>query len=908
MLDAAFPNYTLTSNQTEVGFYIFVLAYTSFCFFLIAPLVAWSRTNEKKQSLDEEPTVKEKGVESEPPEAAPANVPKADASAMSSSGVMISAKPSAAVSSLASGSQAAPSGRSRQLSVRSGRSGLGLMLFFDRVAASEYPDGDPDFQSRLQGTGPSNTVVSKSGTAPSSSGSGAPSAATTSRLHGASPSSKKLPSLVLDVGGRRWKNRRPIGRLDVIQNAIVYEQRAGSAVSGLTMSTVAHKRSLPTSKRPPKGISDLASSVLEEQSHQDVIRGGSSVASGSHPSFLVSTTSRGPMLHYHRARFLRRPSRAGSHSAASEKSIERSVMSSILDDISPNDAADANDPGRGNVFLQPQPDLDSSELRCCGIFESLLVLAAPGEERTRVVQSSLPLALGAMSEAVYRLVTAAFVSRYLGTESMIAYLLVGLFARLTSEELSGAIIDAASSFVQACLFSVGMPEDARHDLAGQYVQLAIVLQVVLGIPLLVVWALTMEDVVNWLVQSDSIAELASNYAQVVVFYYLVQSVSRTCTVVFHICGHEHFESVIDAATSTLQVVVVACVVALVDDATLKTVGYIQVLIGIAGAVAKIMFPVMRGWMKPFRKGLLGQFAPLRNRQGFRQLVRAVVPLCLGTILEYGEWEVLTLCLRHSGPAEVAAWALLGAIWDILEALTEGIGEAAAIQVAYLLAAIQPERARKLANTVIYLAVVQAVLVTSILYMIGRYLAVVLTTDPVLQHLMNDTIALLGLANVTMAFCQVSWSLIGAQGRFRLATSVVFAARWLVTIPMALLTILVWELDLNAISGSLVIGYATSASALTFIVLRSDWNRLARIMQDMNKPVKANDGDPSQDEIDGNGVEGNDDDHGDPFEDDSDDSSSAGFGFGVGEGSEMPSVSGKSRSSRRSKRKTSSRLT
>lgn len=886
----AFPNYVVTSNESNVGFYIFVLAYTALCFFLIAPLVTWSRHLEKKQMLeqqDEQLNIKgEKVAEVESHVVA--------GSALKSPQVVVSK--SAAVSSLASGSHAPPASTfSKQHSVRSGRSGLGLMLYLDKVAAAEYPDKDPEFQSLA---GPHTVVskVSKSGTAPSSSGSGTPSAATTSRLHGVSPSAKKLSSLVLDVGGRRWKNRRPIGRVDVIQNAISYE-RAGSAVSALSSaiskSSLQHN-GLANKARPAKGMSDLASSVLEEQQdQQESMRSG-----GGHAPITLHSLRAAP-TQYHRSRFSRRPSRAGSHSGGSVRSMERSVMSSIVDDISPNDAADANDPGRGNIFVHPTGEIDSPGLGCCsGFFESLLVLAAPGEEMRRVVQSSIPLALGAASEAVFRLTTAGFVSRFLGTESMIAYLLVGLFVRLTSEELSGAIIDATSSFVQACLFSSIAEGDVSHFLAGQYVQHAIVLQLLLGIPLLVVWVLKMEDVVYWLVQSASIAEIASDYARVVVFYYLVQSISRTCTVIFHICGHEHFESVIDVTTSMLQVIVVACVVTQVETATLVTVGYIQVLIGIAGAVAKVLFPVMRNWMKPFRRGLVGQIALLHNRQGFGQLARAMVPLCLGTVLEYGEWEVLTLCLRHLGPAEVAAWAVLGAVWDILEAMTEGIGEAAATQVAFLLAAWQPDRARKLANTVMYLAVIQSLVVTSALYMGGQYLAVLLTTDPVLQHLINNSIALMGLANVTMAFAQVSWSLIGAQGRFRLATSVVFSARWFVTIPVALLTIFVWEMDLNGTSGSLVVGYATASSALTFIVLRSDWERLARIMQEMNRPKVASEQGSERDVPD--------DDHGDPFDDDSsDDSSSAGFGFGVGGGdedSEGPStaISGKTKGSIRSK--------
>lgn len=895
----AFPDYIVTSHKTGPGYYIFVLAYTSFAFFLIAPLVAWSRNFEKKKQFEEELALASEQLQAAAATAAVTpggkskvvhtNATKPQPPGKASSNVMsVSGNKSVAVSSLSGGSLT-PSHFSKvsKNTARSGRSaGFYFLRELDKVAAAEYPDKNPDFQSHIGG---GHTVVSKSGTADTSGASQSPSAATTSRLHLPSPSTKNLSSLVLDVGGRRWKNRRPIGRVDVIHHAIHHE-RAGSSVSGISNSKQGHSTPgtrATTSKqhhrkRPgSKGMSDIASSVLSEQTHE-IMRPNSFL----HPPL----TS---MNHHHRNRFIRRPSRSGSYSAASE----RSALSSIVDDISPNDAADANDPGRGNIFVQDEnggkliQQSTNSGLRlghCSAFFESLLELTHPGEEMTRVVLSSFPLAMGAMSEAFYRLVTATFISQYLGTESMIAFLLVGLFVRLTSEELSGAIIDALSSFVQTCLFS---EEGDAARMAGQFVQHAVFLQLVLGIPLLLVWALSMEDVVFWLVQSTTIASVANDYAQVVVFYYLVQSLSRTCTVVFHICGHEHFESIIDFATSTMQLIVVAFVVATVDNATLMTVGYIQVLIGIAGAVAKVMFPVMRGWMKPFRGGMIGELAIIRSPAALKQLARAVVPLFLGTVLEYGEWEVLTLFLRHLGPAEVATWALLGAIWDVLEAMTEGIGEAAAIQVTFLLAAAQPERARKLANSAIYLAVVQAMVVTSGLYMGGRYLAVLFSSDYTIQHLLNNTIALIGLANVTMSFSQISWSLIGAQGRFRLATSVFFFSRWIVTIPLALVTIFAFFLDLNSVSGALVVGYSTASCALTFIVLRSDWERLARVMQDMNTaPEKG-----PLDMLDG-GDEDNDD--GDPFEDFDDDSDSS-DGFGIGGKFDDDTIAGRSKAAQES---------
>merc|ERR1719343_914201 len=54
-------------------------------------------------------------------------------------------------------------------------------------------------------------------------------------------------------------------------------------------------------------------------------------------------------------------------------------------------------------------------------------------------------------------------------------------------------------------------------------------------------------------------------------------------------------------------------------------------------------------------------------------------------------------------------------------------------------------------------------------------------------------------------------------------------------PCALISIFVFRLDLNALCGSLVVGYATACCALTVIVLRSDWDRLSRLMQVMNQP-------------------------------------------------------------------------
>ena len=83
------------------------------------------------------------------------------------------------------------------------------------------------------------------------------------------------------------------------------------------------------------------------------------------------------------------------------------------------------------------------------------------------------------------------------------------------------------------------------------------------------------------------------------------------TALFHICGHEHFESIIDFVASALQMVAIACVVALKRNSNLTTVAHIQVLVGFFACVAKVGYPIFKGWEKPFRDGLACSLAPFQ---------------------------------------------------------------------------------------------------------------------------------------------------------------------------------------------------------------------------------------------------------------------------------------------------------
>jgi Na+-driven multidrug efflux pump len=98
---------------------------------------------------------------------------------------------------------------------------------------------------------------------------------------------------------------------------------------------------------------------------------------------------------------------------------------------------------------------------------------------------------------------------------------------------------------------------------------------------------------------------------------------------------------------------------------------------------------------------------------------------------------------------------------------------------------------------------------------------------------NDVLALLGLGSVVMSYRMISWISVGAQGRYGLATLVILLSRWLVTMPIAAVFVYGLTLDLNSIMASIIVGSETGCMALAYVLLRSDWERLSCIMQEIN---------------------------------------------------------------------------
>lgn len=159
-------------------------------------------------------------------------------------------------------------------------------------------------------------------------------------------------------------------------------------------------------------------------------------------------------------------------------------------------------------------------------------------------------------------------------------------------------------------------------------------------------------------------------------------------------------------------------------------------------------------------------------------------------------------------------------------------------MAYHLGSGMPAKARLSSYKSILIAVVSATVFTSVMWIIGEDLANLMTPDPTLQRLIVEIIPLMGIGNIALTAGSVSWALVGAQGRYRLATCVAFLSSWCITLPLSAIFTFALKINLEGVTGAVVVGYSVTGTCLLYVLIRSDWDRLSKIVVSLNADLES----------------------------------------------------------------------
>lgn len=162
------------------------------------------------------------------------------------------------------------------------------------------------------------------------------------------------------------------------------------------------------------------------------------------------------------------------------------------------------------------------------------------------------------------------------------------------------------------------------------------------------------------------------------------------------------------------------------------------------------------------------------------------------------------------------------MWGIFESTTEAIGSAAEYRVSYLLGKGKHEQAKLAAYKSMFMTWIISLIVTVAFLGVGYFIPEWLTEDETMQAMMAELLPLIAVGNVTMNVGMVCWSLVGAQGRYFLATLVATACSFLITIPLSAIFTIWLNIDLQGITFAVVVGYTVTASLLSTLLLVSDW--------------------------------------------------------------------------------------
>ena len=440
-------------------------------------------------------------------------------------------------------------------------------------------------------------------------------------------------------------------------------------------------------------------------------------------------------------------------------------------------------------------------------------------ECRKILRLATPFALHTTVQDVCHLLETIAVSRLLGAKAVSAYVAVEFLLTLATMVLEGVV----SSLTVLCGQAVGAQQMVR---VGRYVQLAVLYHQVWLVPIAILGWNFADDVSIWLGFDTETAQMALPYARYAVIAELIGVHDDALHLVLDVVKREQYSALVSGLRAASSLLLILAVFVISSGAQLWMMGVIHVVVAIAFLAINLRTILKNKWLgEDFWKGAIG--SPCWNDvTTLLKFTKTALPLSLGYVVEYCEWEVLFLFASSQGPAELAVWGLLGALWDVAENIGAAFADAAEVRVAQLLGRGHPAEARYAAHKCVFMGVLSSFAIALVLFSLTGCLPRWITTDETLQSMLRDLFPQFCLGLAVLSFGTMSWSILCAQGRASLATFLCLAGTVGVTLPCAILTTAVLNFNLHGLLTSVVLGYATSGVLISFVMATTNWKKIS----------------------------------------------------------------------------------
>lgn len=422
-------------------------------------------------------------------------------------------------------------------------------------------------------------------------------------------------------------------------------------------------------------------------------------------------------------------------------------------------------------------------------------------------------------EEILGIVEIAAIGNYMGLRQVQAYIVV--------ETVTGFTGSITTGFYECAGVLIPQANGARNDLlVGRYMQLAILFYTFTALPGAVFWSFFTDSAVTWYKFDEETARMAQLYVYATLPGYLTYGIDAVFYEFLNTVGYERYTTWFTFIGSCMHTgIVVGMLYGGVTD--LYILGLFETCSDIFLLAVNFTILVRRGWLDPYWEGLWYTNG-LLDLRAVKNVVNTAIPLSFAWILTYGEWEIMTLFCRHMGDtgAEVAAWGLMGYLWNAFETITDGFGDAAEVRVGFRMGSGQVRLAKLATDKALFVSLTSAIYATGLLFVLASYIPKWLTPEPTLQRMIFDIIPLIGFGQILMVWGMVAWAILGAQGRIRTATVLEFFVSWGVGAPIAAILVFVFNYNIEGIVGGLSIGYTVGTNIYLYLLYTSDWEALS----------------------------------------------------------------------------------
>ena len=443
-------------------------------------------------------------------------------------------------------------------------------------------------------------------------------------------------------------------------------------------------------------------------------------------------------------------------------------------------------------------------------------------EYKRIIRLAIPFTCSAIAKTSSELFILGIISHTVGNDAMIAYAVTYSLVGITSTVMGG-FHDSVSTLV-------GMAYGAEnYTLAGQYVRTACLSYILGEIPMGIMWYFIISKVLHFMGYTEMIIDLAQNFVWLRIVINMMMGINQSILNFLSTVDYEKFANVVFCIGAIANASFVA-IAAYLFNVNLTVLGLIIWVNASIMFLIIVFVPFYLGWMQKYENGLLRSFART-DIKVMKDVVKVALPLAFGALLAYAEWEILTFFAATLGPAEAAAWTVMGFVWDVFESTTEAIGDTSEVRVSYQLGKGRPAMAKLAAYKCMLLGLGVSGVISIIAISLSDVLPSLLTTDATLQAMLTEMFPIVALGNVTMSVGMVCWTVIGAQGRYHLSTTVALTVSFVVTIPLGAIMTIGLNIDPQGLVFAIFMGYTVTAMILFALILMSDWEKLSEKVQE-----------------------------------------------------------------------------